>query len=276
MSEEDLAAWRAQRKARVDARRAGREAMAARLTQAQQSGQRVVIDLEFADKMTEGELRSICQQVSYCYHDNANAALPAHLILTGMSGMMGETVRRQISGVENWIVTRSEQPLEGHFAGSIDQLVYLTADSPHELQELDPGKAYIIGGIVDRNRHKNLCQEKATALGIATARLPIGDHLQLSTSQVLCTNHVFAIMVKWLEMRDWGAAFRAVIPTRKRKAVEREGGAGAQGEEEGDEGAQGGEGEPAGEDGEEERREGAPAAEGNTEAGEDPGGSASV
>ena len=44
-----------------------------------------------------------------------------------------------------------------------DDLVYLTPHAEEELQQLDPDKAYIIGGIVDRNRHKNICQEKATA-----------------------------------------------------------------------------------------------------------------
>ena len=36
-----------------------------------------------------------------------------------------------------------------------DKLVYLTADSDNELGELDPAAVYIIGGIVDRNRHRH-------------------------------------------------------------------------------------------------------------------------
>jgi hypothetical protein len=43
---------------------------------------------------------------------------------------------------------------------------------------------YVIGGIVDRNRHKRICLERAEKAGVAHARLPIQKHLQLSTSAV--------------------------------------------------------------------------------------------
>lgn len=98
---------------------------------------------------------------------------------------------------------------------STDSVVYLSADSPNILDRLEPNTSYVIGGLVDRNREKRLCQQRAEEKGIRTAKLPIGEYLQMASRQVLATNHVVEIMSKWLETGDWAEAFMAVIPKRK-------------------------------------------------------------
>ncbi|PBP20830.1 tRNA m(1)G methyltransferase domain-containing protein [Diplocarpon rosae] len=94
-------------------------------------------------------------------------------------------------------------------------IVYLTSDSPNTLDVLSPFTTYIIGGIVDKNRHKGLCYKRACERGIPTARLPIGEFMTMQSRTVLTVNHVVEIMLKWLETADWGEAFLKVIPKRK-------------------------------------------------------------
>ena len=78
-----------------------------------------------------------------------------------MQGRIVEQAGRQLSGLENWHISREQEPYIDVFQDRKADLVYLTADSPNELSELDSSKLYIIGGIVDRNRHKNICFCKA-------------------------------------------------------------------------------------------------------------------
>lgn len=103
------------------------------------------------------------------------------------------------------------------------QIVYLSSDSEHTLDSLSPYTTYVIGGIVDKNRHKGLCHRRANELGIPTAKLPIGEYMQMQSRTVLTTNHVVEIMANWLETGDWGEAFLKAIPKRK-EAVLRKGG----------------------------------------------------
>ncbi|KAI0082544.1 hypothetical protein K474DRAFT_1633812 [Panus rudis PR-1116 ss-1] len=99
---------------------------------------------------------------------------------------------------------------------SKDSVVYLTADSTDELNELQEGETYIIGGLCDHNRYKNLCLKKAQTSGIRTARLPIGTYLsELKTRKVLTVNQTFEILLKWVETRDWKKALYDVVPKRK-------------------------------------------------------------
>lgn len=83
------------------------------------------------------------------------------------------------------------------------EIIYLTADSPNTLTALDPSHAYVIGGIVDRNRYLNLTFNKAIELGIGHAKLPIKEHMKLNTSAVLTVNHVYDILATQFNLKDW-------------------------------------------------------------------------
>jgi tRNA (guanine9-N1)-methyltransferase len=136
--------------------------------------------------------------------------------------------------------TREEFQSEG-------EIIYLSSESEYTLTELKPYSTYIIGGLVDKNREKGLCHRRATERGIKTARLPIGEFMEMTSRKVLATNHVVEIMLRWLENRDWARAFEEVIPKRKGGVLKgSESGKGGEGEEEdeeeGDEDGDGGNG----------------------------------
>lgn len=113
------------------------------------------------------------------------------------------------------IAPEDEEPMETTTYASEPSIVYLSSDSEHTLERLSPNTSYIIGGIVDKNRHKGICHKRAVERGIPTARLPIGEYMEMQSRTVLTTNHVVEIMLKWMEEGDWGKAFLRVIPKRK-------------------------------------------------------------
>ena len=129
-----------------------------------------------------------------------------------ISGKPIDALARGRQGFEMDTGAEDVPPLDERYA---DNVVYLTSDSPHTLHRLEANTCYVIGGLVDKNREKGLCYRRATERGIRTAKLPIGEYMVMQSRQVLATNHVVEIMLRWLECEDWGEAFLRVIPKRK-------------------------------------------------------------
>ncbi|KAG1755376.1 guanine-1-methyltransferase-domain-containing protein [Suillus lakei] len=232
----------------------------------------VVIDLGFDDMMTDKEVTSLTSQLAYTYSTNRRSPTPfTSLLFTSLNGRTKARLDAiNDAGYKRWTNTKWwEEGYDRIWTSKSDSrdgdedldarrasVVYLTADSEEELMELKEGEIYVIGGICDHNRYKNLCLDKAQTSFIRHARLPIGRYIaSLTTRKVLTVNQVFAILLKWVETRDWEQAFWSVIPKRKFQGktigpdVTPEGGQVE--EEEGQEDADGAEEVASGEDGEE-------------------------
>ncbi|PYH41956.1 VID27-domain-containing protein [Aspergillus saccharolyticus JOP 1030-1] len=202
----------------------------------------LILDCGFDELMIEKERISLGSQLTRSYSDNSRAPFRSHLVISSFNKLLKQRFDTVLAKTyENWkgirfleedFVTAAEKAkewmvvpeggrFEGVFADKTDakpeegEIVYLSSDSPHTLTELKPFSTYIIGGLVDKNRHKGICYKQAVERGIKTAKLPIGDYIQMASRQVLATNHVVEIMLKWLEVGDWGKAFMEVIPQRK-------------------------------------------------------------
>jgi tRNA (guanine9-N1)-methyltransferase len=148
----------------------------------------VVIDCDFNSYMMEKEINSMQTQIGRCYTANRNSINPCPLTVTSFGGELQKVLDKKTPSRVHWkgIEFTSDSYLDRF---EKDKLVYLSADSDNVAFELDENKVYIIGGIVDKNRHKGLCQKKAEEQGIPTAQLPIGEYLQLATRKVLTVNH---------------------------------------------------------------------------------------
>ncbi|KAK7331157.1 hypothetical protein VNO77_25374 [Canavalia gladiata] len=212
------------RKERMEKRSQEKESKRERLTLAREQGQNVVVDLQFSHLMNPNEIHSLVQQIMYCYAVNGRCDSPAHLWLTGCGGEMEKELKR-IPGFDKWIIEKENRSYIEALQDRKENLVYLTADSDTVLEELDLNKIYVIGGLVDRNRWKGITLKKAQEQGIQTAKLPIGNFMKMSSSQVLTVNQVVEILLKFLETRDWKTSFFAVIPQRKRFQADSEGNA---------------------------------------------------
>ncbi|KAI4193842.1 MAG: hypothetical protein LQ346_003809 [Caloplaca aetnensis] len=206
-----------------------------------------VVDCGFDDLMLDGERKSLASQVTRSYSDNHKAPFRSHLFISSFKGHLKERFDTVLAGNHrNWKGVKfidgdfeeaaqlAEELMKisqgGKLAGTFQksvpaqqmedgspsgEVVYLTSDSPDILTELKPYSTYIIGGIVDKNRHKGICYKRATDRGMKTAKLPIGDYMKMTSRFVLATNHVVEIMLRWLELGDWAKAFLQVIPKRK-------------------------------------------------------------
>lgn len=178
------------------------------------SALRLVIDCSFDHLMPVKDVRKLHKQIQRCYAENRRALHPVQFIVTSLGGQLKQSMDEKDKGWVNWkdISFKTEHYTE---VVAKDDLVYLTSDSPNVLTELDQNKAYVIGGLVDHNHHKGITFEKSKELGIAHAQLPLSSFVKMNSRKVLAVNHVFEIILSFLEKGTWQDAFFTVLPQRK-------------------------------------------------------------
>jgi len=182
----------------------------------------VGFDCSFENQMTSKETNSLASQIRYAYAANKRSKNPCQIYVSSLKGPTFDFMSKVCGFPDNW--TRwgfqcSDKDLVEMLPNK-SKLVYLTSDSKNELEHLDDDKIYIIGGIVDRNRLSRAAINRAEALGLETAKLPISSYFKLVTTKVLTCNHVFEILLKYREYgNDWKKAMLDVLPQRKNAAV---------------------------------------------------------
>jgi tRNA (guanine9-N1)-methyltransferase len=174
---------------------------------------RIVIDLSFESVHSEKEIRSVAQQIQNSFGCLRKSKRPLEVHLTSVTGRTEDALKRH-AGYPKWQMEKHSETYLEVFADQRSQLVYLSPDSPNVLDNIDPEKIYIIGGIADPNIIRGLTYSKASQQDIPTAQLPLSLYSNL-TRKVLNINHVVGIIVDVAETGDWYSAIAAHTPTRK-------------------------------------------------------------
>ncbi|XP_062384224.1 tRNA methyltransferase 10 homolog C [Sardina pilchardus] len=185
--------------------------------QAMQFGQPLVFDMSYEQHMTPREIANTASQLLETEGHNRRAVDPFHLHFCNLNpeGTYHEELvkRYGTNAWENLLITASPQRHVDMFP--LEQLVYLTADSPNPLRTFDCNKVYIIGALVDRSNQPGVSLANAKRLNLATARLPLDEHLDWeSGAKNLSLDQMFQILRTIKETGSWVEALK-FVPKRK-------------------------------------------------------------
>lgn len=188
---------------------------------------KIVIDMNFEEFMSEGELSKAVQQAARIYSINRHLENPSQLYITSVRDKIKDKFSITNTGYVKWDANISELDYIDLFKSTKNDsenepnLIYLTGDSDNTLPDVEEilkneNTVFVIGGLVDHNRHKGLCLSRANERNIRTARLPISENLKLNQRHILSTVAVFEILVKIIGDRStWHEALVSCIPKRK-------------------------------------------------------------
>ncbi|KAH8739079.1 hypothetical protein FG386_000946 [Cryptosporidium ryanae] len=115
--------------------------------------------------------------------------------------------------MNKWIMELHERPFWEVFP--LEKIVVLSPDSNEELEEFEPDKVYIIGGLVDRTVTKNESLNQALERKCICKKLPIKSLISDKANCILNVNTVVEILVNKYHDKDWKTAISQALPVRK-------------------------------------------------------------
>ena len=177
-------------------------------------GSKIIIDCNFEEHMKDKELNSLVTQFSHFLSDNKNSEKPINVILTGVGPRLKQQlVKREAYKWNAWLSQIYDEDYNKMFDKK--DLVYLTGDSDKDMGKFDPNTLYIVGGLIDHNKLKNITLNKAKDEEIRHERFPIADYVSLKQCGILAVNHVLNILLKLNEGKNWTETFNEALPKRK-------------------------------------------------------------
>ncbi|CAL6044287.1 tRNA_(guanine9-N1)-methyltransferase [Hexamita inflata] len=170
---------------------------------------KIIIDCSYYELMRPSELKSLRQQIMYCYGLSMKSPNPLRIQLLNYSEEYLQLSK--IDGFTSWEVD--------HITSYPENAVYLTADSTTMMETYSTESILVIGGLVDRNRYKNITLKKAVEHNMKTICIPIKQHVKLQSSQVITVNQIFELVQFMNEGSTVAEACIKAIPERKVKSA---------------------------------------------------------
>ncbi|KAL7066348.1 tRNA -methyltransferase family protein [Cryptosporidium serpentis] len=126
--------------------------------------------------------------------------------------------------MNKWKMILHEKPFWDIFPK--DNIVILSPDANEELQNFEPNKVYIVGGLVDRTVTKYESLNQGIEKDLVCKKLPIKSFIGEKANCILNVNTVIEILVNYIHKNNWKEALVKSIPTRRaenqgRKALKR-------------------------------------------------------
>lgn len=171
----------------------------------------IIIDCSFEAVSEPKEITSLVNQLTQILGSNKYLEQPLNLIVTGVGPKTMDHIKDRDG--DKWLMDIRQEDYLSIYPK--EQLVYLSGDAEEEVETIEEGKIYIIGGLVDHNRLKNITLEKAKKQGIKLQRFKIEGNVKLNSRSILSVNQCFDIVHRLYNGRSMRDSLLESIPKRK-------------------------------------------------------------
>ena len=175
----------------------------------------LVLDCSYDELMSDKEITSLAGQIKEVYSKCNRLEKPARFVVYGTH------VARLKAALDKhpWQRWSNFEPRDGSFWDPAhnwdkEKVFVLSSEADSVLQDVPEGSVIVIGGIIDKNRHKGVVHRKAIENGFRTFRLPLEENADVRLKVLTC-NSCAGIVMDFVESGDWKESVSKNVPKRK-------------------------------------------------------------